>query len=232
MQIRPDVTLIEGRASNLYLCVDDSGLVLVDSGMPGDRKRVLGEIERLGFQPDQLTHILITHADIDHAGSLAALQEASGAAVYCGALTAQFLQEGKSPEHLPSYLQWFTNLFISYPPIDASCLRVIEDGDELPLLGGLRALATPGHTMDHFSFFCPASGVLFAGDTLHTRNNRLQRSQKRITADEPAADASAIRLLELAPAVFACGHGAPKDDQGSEELMMLFNQLRENPPAS
>lgn len=232
MQIRPEVILLKGRASNLYLCVDENGLALIDAGMPNEQNLVLAEIERLGCRPEQLTRILITHADIDHAGSLAALQEASGATVYAGDLAAQSLQRGKSPEHLPSLVQWFSNAFISYRPVDASCLELIQDGDELPVLGGLQVVATPGHTMGHFSFFCPAKGVLFAGDALHTRDNRLQRSQKRITADEATANASAIRLLELTPAVFACGHGQPKDDHKSDELMMLFNQLRGNDSVS
>lgn len=232
MQIRPEVYLIKGKASNLYLCIDEDGLALLDAGFPRDQNLVLAEIKRLGFRPDQLNRILITHADIDHAGSLAALQEATGARVFAGTLSSQFLKSGNSPEHLPPLLQWFSNTFFKYRPLDASCLEIIEDGDELPVLGGLQALATPGHTRDHFSFYCPGSGVLFAGDALNTRNDRLQRSGKRITADEAAANASAIRLLELTPTVFACGHGQPKDNHKSDDLMILFNQLRENSPLS
>lgn len=228
MQIRPDIYLIKGKASNLFLCADENGLALIDAGMPNEQKLVLAEIDRLGFRPEQLTRILITHADIDHAGSLAALHEATGATIYAGELAALSLQRGKSPEHLPSLIQWFSTALIGYKPVDLSHLTIIQDGDVLPVLGGLQALATPGHTMGHFSFFCPANGVLFAGDALHTRGSRLQRSQKLITADETAANASAIRLLELTPAVFACGHGLPKDDHNSDDLMMLFNKLRGN----
>ena len=232
MQIRPEVYLIKGRASNLYLCADDDGLALIDAGMLGEQKLVLAEVERLGCRPDQLNRILITHADIDHAGSLTALQETTGARVFASSLTAQSLQRGRSPDHLPSLIQWFSNAFIRYRSPDPSSLEIIEDGEEIPVLGGLHALATPGHTLDHFSFYSPASGVLFAGDALHTRSDRLQRSAARITADEAAANASAIKLLELTPAVFACGHGQPKDDHKSDDLMILFNQLRENDPLS
>lgn len=230
MQIRPEVYLIKGKASNLYLCVDDQGLALIDAGMPGDQKLVLAEIERLGYRPEQLTRILITHADIDHAGSLAALQEMTGAMVFGGALTIQFLKIGKSPEHLPGPLQWFSNRFFNYRPVNTSNLQTITDGDTIPVLGSLLALATPGHTLDHFSFYCPGSGVLFAGDALKVGGDRLQRSPRRITADQEAANASAIRLLELTPAVFACGHGQPMADHKSDDLMILFNHLRDNSP--
>ncbi len=228
MQIRPEVYLIEGKASNLYLCIDEDGLTLIDTGMPGEQQLVLAEIERLGYQREQLTRILITHGDIDHAGSLASLQETTGATVLASTQASLSLQSGKSPDHLPPLIQWFSNILFKYQPVDASCLEIVEDGDLIPVLGGLQAMATPGHTLDHFSFYSPGTGVLFAGDALNTRGGRLQCSPKRITADEAAANASAIRLLELAPAVFACGHGRPMADHESDDLMILFNHLREN----
>lgn len=232
MQIASDVYLIKGRASNLYLCIDDHGLALIDAGMPRDQTGVLAEIERLGYGPENLTRILITHADIDHAGALAALQEVSGATVYAGRESAVLLQQGKSPEHLPQPIQWLSNIFAKYKPLPGSCLEIIQDGDLLPALGGLQSLSTPGHTPEHFSFYCQGNGVLFAGDALSTRGNRLQSSPRAITADRSAANRSAMRLLELAPAVFACGHGHPMSGHRSEDLVALYNQLRVNGPDS
>jgi glyoxylase-like metal-dependent hydrolase (beta-lactamase superfamily II) len=231
MPIGPDVYLIEGKASNLYLCCDESGLALIDAGMPGDEKAVLARVAELGYQPDQLTRILITHADIDHAGGLAALQQATGATIFASNQTVGWLQNGKSPPHLPTLIQWVSDVFFGYRA-PASRPIAVGDGDSLPVLGELIALATPGHTLDHFSFYSPRAGVLFAGDALHTRKGRLQRSQKHITADEEAANASAIRLLQLAPAIFACGHGRPLENHKAEELTVLFNKLRQNDAAS
>jgi len=89
-------------------------------------------------------------------------------------------------------------------------------------------MATPGHTPDHHSFYCPTRGLLFAGDALNTRNGRLQRTPKRITANQQQANQSARKLLELTPATFACGHGSPMQNHSSEDIMQLFNQLRPN----
>ncbi len=222
----PDVHWIKGRASNLFLCTDEEGLALIDTGIPGEQKRVLEVVENLGYQPEQLTRILITHADFDHVGSLAALQEATGATVYAGAETAEYLQSGRNPEHMPLLLQPFVNVVAKFKPVPGEVVSIFEDGQLLPVLGGLATLATPGHTMDHFSFYSVERGLLFAGDALHTRNSRLQRTQKFITADEEAANISAVRLLQLAPAIIACGHGTPIDDHEMQDLMDLFNQLR------
>jgi hypothetical protein len=68
--------------------------------------------------------------------------------------------------------------------------------------------------------------LLFAGDALRVENGRLQRSPKRISANQEQADQSAIKLLELTPAIFACGHGEPMQNHSSDDIMILFNELR------
>lgn len=225
-KILPDVYWLDGSSSNFYLCQDEDGLTLIDSGMPKRQNLVWQAIEKIGRQPSDLVRILITHADMDHAGSAGAIQEKTGATVYAGAATADLLHRGKSPQHLPWLMQFIANHFMSYQAIPAAAIETIEEGDELPVLGGLQVLATPGHTLDHFSFYAPMNGILFAGDALNTRDGRLQCTPKRITADQEAATRSAIRLLQLAPAVIACGHGAPLSGHSSKDIMTLFNQLR------
>jgi glyoxylase-like metal-dependent hydrolase (beta-lactamase superfamily II) len=228
MQIRPDVYLLKGKSSNFYLCEDEDGLTLIDAGMPREQQLVFDLLDQLGRDPSQIVRILITHADIDHAGSLAAIQAETGAQIYAGEKTAKYLKAGKSPEHLPRLFQWFSNTFIKYQSVSENGIEGFSDGDKLPLLGGLEVLATPGHTDDHFSFYSPSTGILFAGDAIDTRNGRLNRSRKLITADDEQANRSAIKLIELAPAAFACGHGDPLTGHDSGDLMKFFDELRED----
>ena len=225
-EILPQVYWIEARGSNLYLCIDEDGLTLIDCGLPKRQDFVWRTLTEIGRQPQELKRILITHADMDHGGSAAVIQAETGARVYAGEATAEFLKAGKSPPHMPWLVQLIIDTFMKYQPLAASAIEVIGEGDELPCLGGLQVLATPGHTLDHHSFYSPTMGVLFAGDALNTRNGRIQRTPPRVTADEVAANRSAIRLLELAPAVIACGHGEPKQHHSSKELMDFFNTLR------
>jgi glyoxylase-like metal-dependent hydrolase (beta-lactamase superfamily II) len=226
-EIAPDIFWIETPAVNVYLGRDSDGLVLFDTGLPNNHLRFLKAIDELGCRPVDLKHIVLTHADYDHAGSLEAIQSATSATIYTGTATAALMTRGKSPKHMPSVVQFILDRFLSYKPVSQETIRIVADGEMLPLIGGLQAVATPGHTPDHFSFYHPATGVLFAGDALNTRDGRLQRTPKRITADQAAADRSARRLLELAPAIFACGHGPPLP--GSEEnIMALLNELPRN----
>jgi glyoxylase-like metal-dependent hydrolase (beta-lactamase superfamily II) len=227
-QIVPGVYRIAAGYVNLYLVAEDDGLTLIDTGMPRSQNLVWETIAGIGRQRSELTRIVMTHADLDHAGSLAAIQSETGAKVYAGEETAVLLQNGKSPQHLPWPMQIMSNLFFRYKAIPADVIERVKEGDVLPVLEGLQVLATPGHTMDHHSFFNPNRGVLFAGDALNTNTGSLQSSPLRITADNEAAKRSAIRLLELTAATIACGHGDPAQNFSSEDLMELFNQLRQS----
>jgi glyoxylase-like metal-dependent hydrolase (beta-lactamase superfamily II) len=226
MEVLPKLNWIEGRASNVYLWQDESGLLMVDTGMPGDTKKILAAILEAGYQPADVVAILITHGDVDHAGGAAELSARCDAPIYTNAATAELLTVGKSPKHLPWLMQFLSDHFVGYRPVPVERIQVLEDGQPVPNLGEWQMIATPGHCADHHSFCSPVHGVLFAGDALSTRGDRLQSSRKRITADQAAARESAKRLLQLAPAVFACGHGRPMVDHSAEDVMMLFHELR------
>lgn len=227
MEISPNVHWLEAGSSNVYLIVEPPNLVLVDAAMPKRQKMIFAWLSDLGYQPSNLTHILVTHADVDHVGSLAALQAASGAHVWAGTASAQLIDKGKSPKHMPPIVQWLIDAFMRYGSVAQDKVSLFKDGDTLPFLGGLQVLATPGHTLDHFSFFSPSTGVLFVGDALNTRDGRLNLTPPRITADKTAAHQSAIRLLQLSPAVIACGHGTPSTSHSADQIMQLFNTLRQ-----
>lgn len=225
MEILPGLHWIEGRASNIYLWQDDAGLIMVDTGMPGDTKKILATIAEKGLRPTDVIAILVTHADIDHAGGAAELSESCDAPIIASSKTASLLTVGKSPKHMPRIIQFVSDRFFGYKPVVKDRIQIIEDGQTLPELDEWQALATPGHCADHYSFCSPVRGILFAGDALGTRGDRLHPSPKRITADHAAAAHSARRLLQLTPAVFACGHGRPMVDHSAEDVMNLFQQL-------
>ena len=225
-EILPNVYCLEGSV-NIYFFIEEDGLTLIDAGWPRGEKKVLTAIQELGHQPSDVVRILVTHADIDHVGGLAAIQAATGAAVITSAEAASYMANGRSPEHLPAPLHWLTNTFFKSKPVPKETIQLCQDGDELPLLGGLQVIATPGHTLDHHSFYSPSLGLLFVGDALRVDNGRLQRSPKRITNNETQANQSAIKLLGLTPACFACGHGEPMQNHSSDDIMLLFNELRQ-----
>lgn len=148
-------------------------LTLIDTGFPGSEGKILQAVSALGHKPEAIRHILLTHCHPDHAGSLAALQRATGATTYAHPLDAPEIRAGAVAKMLtptPRLLQRILfRLFIhgSSPTYPAAIVdREINDGDLLPVAGGLRVIHTPGHSAGHLSFFWPQhGGVLIAGDT-------------------------------------------------------------------
>lgn len=201
-------------------------MMLVDAGMPGDNGKIDAYLAKIGRDMSEIKAILISHADYDHAGSAAAVQERSGAAVYAGSESARLLSQGESPQHMPGPVQFILDRFFKYRPVPVEAISTVSDGELMEELGDWRAMATPGHSPDHYSFANEAYGILLAGDALNTRGGRLQNSQKSATADPEAARESALRLLRLHPALIACGHGKPILAHDAADLMALQRQLQ------
>ncbi len=201
--------------------------MLVDSGQPGDTKRIVKYIEEVGRKLSDVRAILLTHADYDHAGTLAALHEQTGATIYTGKQSAELLVEGKSPEHLPRPVQFALNKWFRFRPLPASAIQVLDDGETITEEESWQLIATPGHSPDHQSFYSAVHGVLFAGDALSTRGNRLKCSPKFNTGDMAAARHSAKNLLRISPAVIACGHGPPTTDHSADQLLRLDRELND-----
>lgn len=61
MQVADGVFKVDGiRIANVYLVVTPDGLLLVDTGMPGNAGRILGFIQRVGRAPRELCGIVLT----------------------------------------------------------------------------------------------------------------------------------------------------------------------------
>lgn len=93
------------------------------------------------------------------------------------------------------------------------------DGD---LVGTLRAVATPGHTLGHVSLVDQDRGVLLVGDCLGTVNGELVRAPERFTADPEQAEQSLHRLAQLRGARMLFAHG-PELDRPWEALDALID---------
>src|SRR5688500_7559371 len=74
-EVTGDVFAVEGHAANWTLIAEGDALTLVDAGYPGYHDDVLASISEIGHRLDDVEAVLITHAHIDHIGSLPRLLE-------------------------------------------------------------------------------------------------------------------------------------------------------------
>jgi glyoxylase-like metal-dependent hydrolase (beta-lactamase superfamily II) len=223
MELRPGLHHLSARGANIYLCEDDDGVTVIDTGPPWSTDVVLRYAGRLRYRPEAIVRILLTHADFDHAGSAAQLQAVTGATVLGSAATLALAGRGEAPPHGDAWLMRVLGR-IGYRPVPPDQTESIEEGQNLPVLGNLRVLATPGHTPDHVSFYHESHGVLFAGDALFNVAG-LRAGPRFLSRDPAAARASARRLLALAPAIIACGHGRPLVGHKDEIVSRLYRGL-------
>src|SRR5262245_56418608 len=68
-----DAHSVETDAVNCTIRTERADVTLIHAGYPRDLAAVRHSLESLGRRPEQLTAILITHAHVDHIGSIPAL---------------------------------------------------------------------------------------------------------------------------------------------------------------
>lgn len=212
MKIIDNVYLIPRVMANSYLIVDPDGLTIVDTGMPYSEKRTLEYIARLGRSAQDIRHILVTHADLDHYGSLAALRNASGARSYASRLEAQAIAAGQSSRPVNRSVGRFQRFMITLmgkllKPTPTQVDEILAEGQVLPVLGGLQVVETPGHAPGHLSYFAPAAGVLFCGDSMRSDGKDFRGSRSRNNWDQAMAEASVHKQKGLGAQVVCPGHG-------------------------
>ncbi len=200
---------------NAFFLDDPAGGVLIDTGAPRSAVKILSALKGLGKQPSDIHHILLTHAHADHIGSAAALVKATGARTYMHALDAPITERGSGPRPLrpaPGLLTHAVITMVSslmkrmtWEPCKVD--RHIEDGESLPLAGGLTAIHVPGHCLGQLAFHWPRhGGVLFAADScgnLRTLNYSIAYE------DIEEGKRSLRKLAELDFQIAVFGHGKP-----------------------
>jgi glyoxylase-like metal-dependent hydrolase (beta-lactamase superfamily II) len=208
----------------------ETGPILFDCGWPWSGRVLVSSLAALACQPTEIKKIAITHADLDHAGRLASLQAVSGAEVIAHPAEAERLGQDAwrpTPEN-----RWWTKIVASvsamyatrWPRHHVRATRLVQDGDEIG--DGWLAVATPGHTPGHTSYFHPGLRTLIAGDALGSiRNGQIRAPQPIFTEDCEVAARSVRRLTELEPEIICFGHG-PELYRAAEPLRKLAERLK------
>lgn len=157
---------IKGAISNCYLLLGERP-VLVDTGAPGDLKRILAALKSVSLEPKDLALILLTHGHSNHAGCAAELRRRSGAHVALHIGDAELVRHGRNGVLAPQDMigrvlrPFVDETFEAFEPD-----MIFRDGFSLEPHGVKgNVLATPGHTPGSASVIL-ASGEAIIGDVL------------------------------------------------------------------
>jgi glyoxylase-like metal-dependent hydrolase (beta-lactamase superfamily II) len=216
------------RILNLSLIVDPAaGPTLVDAGLPGQLDAIAAVMAEAGVGVGDLKRIVLTHQDIDHVGSLPDLVQASGARVLANEVEVPFIVGAERPRYdRPDFLQQFPQMAAFVERMKQLHVdEALPDGARLDVAGGVRAVATPGHTVGHMCLYLERSRTVIAGDALTAEDGRLQGPSPTATADMPTAVRSVARLAELDVDAIVCYHGGVVSHDAGGQLRRLAGEL-------
>jgi metallo-beta-lactamase class B len=172
-------------------------LILIDGGLPQSAAVIDANIRSLGFDPTNISTILVSHAHFDHAGGVSALQHFTGATVYSSVEGARALSSGELQPNDPQYFQGTT---ANFPAI--SKVVAVDAGDVVTTGGvDIKAIYTPGHTPGGMTWAWESCALdtcyqLVYADSLTAVSAEGYRFSDGLAVDQLNESADAISLLE------------------------------------
>ena len=159
-----------GLANSVLLEGDDGELALVDAGFPDHEGKILDALRTLGRHPEDLRHLVLTHAHPDHLGCAAAIVKRTGAITWLHTADAPIAESGgpfRPMRPSPGLVQQIGFRLFYHPNEPIAPVRIdhqMQDGELLPVAGGLQVVHTPGHSAGHVCLMWKSGGLLIVGD--------------------------------------------------------------------
>lgn len=154
----PNITAADDAA--VYLIDCDSEMILIDAGAGRSFPQIVRNIEMLGLNPADTSHIILTHCHIDHIGSAPLFRGKYGTKIIIHELDAKAVETG---DELKTAANWYGTTF---PPTKID--RKLSGASEILKFGRqeFHCLHTPGHTPGSIVVYMDRAGkrILFGQD--------------------------------------------------------------------
>ncbi|MCG7406919.1 MBL fold metallo-hydrolase [Paenibacillus sp. ACRRX] len=217
------------------LIQDAADTILVDCGYPDFLPKIEEAANRHHISVASITKLILTHHDMDHMGSLAALKRAyPQLTVIAHELEAPYIAGQRKSLRLEQvestwgelraedkpHVEQLMLLLQSNEP--AAVDQTVRHQERLPLCSGIEIIHTPGHMPGHMSLYLPASKTLIAGDAVVIQEGGLAIANPEFTLDLEEAVRSVRRLLDYNIEHLICYHGGLYQGNVKQALRALL----------
>ncbi|MGA3060871.1 MAG: MBL fold metallo-hydrolase [Candidatus Bathyarchaeia archaeon] len=204
MKIVEGIYQVEGTNGNVYLVEDGDKLILIDTGLPRNDKKIIKNIVALGRKPTDVSLIVLTHFHIDHVGSAKKMKELTSAKVAVHELDADYVAGRKAPPKPKNLMFKALSSVYKAAPVEPELL--LKENDKV---GRLIVIHTPGHSEGSISLLESERKVMFVGDAIRFIEGKITGSPEQFTLDVGKAKDSIRKIATFDFDILLSGHGQP-----------------------
>ena len=207
-----DSGMVRPQMAACYLLETDTAVALIEVGNNDSADRITHVLQSRGRHIDEVSHIIVTHVHLDHAGGAGELMQRMP--------NAMLVAHPRAARHLvdPSRLETsaravygdeeFDAMYGTLKPVPQERVIIMDEGDRLEVGGRpLSFIDSPGHARHHFCVWDEATGGWFTGDTFGISYRDLDSANGHfifptttpIQFDPPALISSIDRMMEKSP---------------------------------
>jgi len=221
VKIAEGIYQVEGVNGNVYLAEDAGKLILIDTGMPRNDKKIMKFIESLGRSPSDVSVIVITHFHIDHVGNAKKIKDQTGAKVAAQEMDADYVSGKKVPPKPKNLMFRAFSSVVKAEPVDIDV--TLKDGDKV---GRFMVIHTPGHSEGSIALLDRDRKVMFVGDTIRFNDGKMEGPPEQFTLDMEKAKESIGKISEYDFDIMLSGHGQPLMADASRKVKEFYATLK------
>lgn len=221
----------------LTLIYDKDNVILIDTGNPGNFNNIKIGLLNASVSIEKLNKIIITHQDFDNIGGIYSILNSVDQKIEILAhsedkpyiegeikpikMTDDFMKQinsrinsfsKKREDEIKKILDNF------YAKTD----KTLNDGEELPICGGIKVIYTPGHTPGHLCLYLKKYKTLIASDALNIYEGELYGPDPNTSLDITQAVSSLEKLTNYDIQKVICYHNGVYKKNVNKRIKQLF----------
>ncbi|MEJ2383977.1 MAG: MBL fold metallo-hydrolase [Xanthomonadales bacterium] len=165
-----DSGMVRDQMAACYLLETGTAVAVIETGNAASADRIMKVLRFRGRQPEEVSHVIVTHVHLDHAGGAGRLLQKLPQAVL--AVHPRGARHMIDPSKLEASAravygdEKYEAMYGALVPAPEDRVQIMEDGDSLQV--GHRRLEfmdAPGHARHHFTVWDEETAGWFTGDT-------------------------------------------------------------------